>query len=214
MHGPLTVITTKPTGAVALSKPPVDEQSKNSSMSEPNIAIDRTAPIQNGSAAVGDTAAVVKPVIADGASTQAENAAIGGSVAVDITATEKPRPVPNDNSQIEDSIVNNKPAAEKPVPVQEGNAAAGDAPVVSKLAGAAQDGNVVVEDETAVAQPAKPQAVADSLAKEKPAEIVAQEAEAEAKVEEPPWAPLKAMGEKKVSNNLADYGDYYRSPDR
>ena len=32
-------------------------------------------------------------------------------------------------------------------------------------------------------------------------------------VGEPQLAPLKAMGEKKASNDLADYGEYYRASD-
>ena len=30
---------------------------------------------------------------------------------------------------------------------------------------------------------------------------------------EPQWVPLKAIGEKKMSNNLADYGEYYSISD-
>lgn len=32
-------------------------------------------------------------------------------------------------------------------------------------------------------------------------------------VGEPQWAPLKAMGEKKLSKNLPDYGEYYSVSD-
>lgn len=97
----------------------------------------------------------------------------------------------------------------------------------------------MVGDRAAVTYLVEPKPVVDSLAKEKPAEILAPEAEAEAETiaqleaeakakasagavadaktkaeaDEPQCAPLKAVGEKKTLNNLAGYGDYYSLSD-
>lgn len=128
------------------------------------------------------------------------------------------------------------------VPAQEDSVAVGGAPAVSKPAFgnsvAAQDGNAVVRDATTVAaaKPVESTPVAGGLAKENPAAIMTPEAETEGKatseteaeadakekaealklmeeVGEPQRAPLKVMGEKNASNNLADYGEYYSSSD-
>lgn len=132
----------------------------------------------------------------------------------------------------EDTTVTNKLAVGESVQAQEDSVAVGDAPAVSKPAFgnsvAAQDGNAVVGDATTVAaaKPVESKPVAGGLANENPAEIMTPEAEAEAdakekaealklmeEVGEPQRAPLKVMGEKNVSNNLADYGEYYSSSD-
>lgn len=132
------------------------------------------------------------------------------------------------------------PAQEDDVAV--GDASAASKTILEKPV-AAEDGNVVVGDVTAVAEPFESRPVAKGLAKAKPTEIVAPEAGAEAKAKnikaavvasakvaadaeekaeatrlmeeasEPQLAQLKVTGEKNVSNNLADYGEYYSSSD-
>lgn len=128
------------------------------------------------------------------------------------------------------------------MPALEDNAALGDTPAVSKPAFgnpvAAQDDNAMIGDATAAVKAVESKPVSDGRAKGGPAEIVASEPEAKAKATpnteaeaeaaakekaealrmmeeaaEPQRAPLKAMGEKKVSNNLLDYGEHYSSSD-
>ncbi|KAF6222161.1 hypothetical protein HO133_001247 [Letharia lupina] len=123
---PQTANTTTSPGTVALSKPPVVEQPTNSNITELKVAVDEAASIQNGSAAVADTVAVINSAIADAAPAPAYSAA-----AVNSPTTEKLGSVSNGNAQVEDITVINKPA--ETVPTQEDNVAVGDTKAVAKL---------------------------------------------------------------------------------